>query len=75
MHNIYQNAVDGVNTFKDLFVPWWFLKGRDEAWKKKEIANLGSEEAFNQEYGCQFLSANDLLLDSAHLQFLKDNQI
>lgn len=73
-HNIYQNAVDGVNTFKDLFVPWWFVKGRDEAWKKKEIANLGSEEAFNQEYGCQFLSANDLLLDSAHLQFLKDNQ-
>lgn len=73
-HNIYQNAVDGVNTFKAIFVPWWFVKGRDEEWKKKEIANLGSEEAFNQEYGCQFLSANDLLLDSDHLQFLKDNK-
>ena len=68
--NIYQNSVDGLNTFHNIFVPWWFVKGRDDAWKKKEIANLGSEEAFNQEYGCQFLSSADLLLSAKHFQYL-----
>lgn len=37
------------------------------SWKEETIKNIGSEEAFNQEYGLQFLSASNLLLDEATL--------
>lgn len=32
-------------------------------WKEETIKDIGSEEAFNQEYGLQFLSSSNLLLD------------
>jgi hypothetical protein len=56
-------------------VDWWQVPGRDEEWKRKEIANLGSEEDFNQEYGNQFLSSSKLLLDSYTLKKLKKTEV
>jgi hypothetical protein len=55
-------------------VDWWQVPGRDENWKKQEIANLGSEELFNQEYGNQFLSSSTLLLGSNELKKIKSNE-
>lgn len=49
---IYKGAIDGDNEFNPIRVEWWQVPGRNEEWKKKEIATLGSEEDFNQEYGC-----------------------
>jgi hypothetical protein len=71
---IYQGAMTGDNTFNPIRVDWWQVPGRDESWKKDEIANLGSEELFNQEYGNQFLSSSTLLLGSKELQKLKSNE-
>lgn len=71
---IYQGAMTGENTFNPIRVDWWQVPGRDEDWKKDEIANLGSEELFNQEYGNQFLSSSTLLLGSKELQKLKSNE-
>ena len=71
---IYKGAIDGENEFNPIRVEWWQVPGRDEEWKKKEIATLGSEEDFNQEYGCQFLSSSRLLLDSQTLKRLKTNE-
>lgn len=71
---IYQAALNGDNTFNPIRVDWWQVPGRDEAWKKDEIANLGSEELFNQEYGNQFLSSATLLLGSKELQKIKSNE-
>lgn len=71
---IYQGAMTGENTFNPIRVDWWQVPGRDENWKKDEIANLGSEELFNQEYGNQFLSSSTLLLGSKELQKLKSNE-
>jgi len=68
---IYKGAIEGENEFNPIRVEWWQVPGRDEEWKKKEIAALGSEEDFNQEYGCQFLSSSRLLLDSNTLKRLK----
>ncbi len=68
---IYKGAVEGENEFNPIRVEWWQVPGRDEEWKRKEIAALGSEEDFNQEYGCQFLSSSRLLLDSNTLKRLK----
>lgn len=71
---LYKGAIEGENEFNPIRVEWWQVPGRDEEWKKKEIAALGSEEDFNQEYGCQFLSSSRLLLDSPTLKRLKSSE-
>jgi len=71
---IYKGAIDGENEFNPIRVEWWQVPGRDEEWKRKEIAALGSEEDFNQEYGCMFLSSSRLLLDSQTLKRLKTSE-
>lgn len=53
-----------------LRVDWWQIPGRGADFKAKAIANLGSVEAFNQEYGLQFFSSDELLLNSNELQRL-----
>lgn len=73
-YEIYQGALTGENTFNPIRVDWWQVPGRDEAWKKNETANLGSEELFNQEYGNQFLSSSSLLLGSNELKKIKSNE-
>ena len=35
---------------------------RDEKWKKKQIANLGGEEAFNKQFGTEFIITSNTLL-------------
>ena len=71
---IYKGAIEKENDFNPIRVEWWQIPGRDDEWKRKEIAALGSEEDFNQEYGCQFLSSSRLLLDSQSLKRLKINE-
>lgn len=73
-YEIYQGALTGDNSFNPIRVDWWQVPGRDEAWKQKEIGNLGSEELFNQEYGNQFLSSSALLLGSNELKKIKTNE-
>lgn len=67
-YEIYMSAVNGENTYVPLRVDWWQVPGRDDAWKKMTIDNLGSEEDFNQEYGLQFFSSDKLLLPSKDLK-------
>ena len=68
---IYSGAVAGTNTYHAERVDWWEIPGRDEAWKKKEIANLGSEELFEQEYGNQFLNSKSSMINSDIERLLK----
>ena len=70
-HEIYSTALEGKNDFKAVRVDWWQVPGRDEDWRRREIANLGSVGAFNQEYGNQFISSSSLLLDSKTLSNVK----
>lgn len=69
-HEIYAAALDGKNEFVPMRVDWWQFPGRDDAWKAATIANMGSEEDFNQEYGLQFYASDKLLLNSAELKKL-----
>lgn len=73
-YDLYKGAIEAENDFNPIRVDWWQVPGRDEEWKKKEIANLGSEELFNQEYGNQFLSSSSLLLGSNELKSIKHNE-
>jgi hypothetical protein len=68
---IYTAALEKRNEYVPIRIDWWQVPGRDEAWKEREIANLGSEDFFNQEYGNHFLASSRLLLDSFTLKRLK----
>lgn len=70
-YEIYQGALQSKNAFHAIRIDWWQVPGRDEEWKRQEIANLGNEELFNQEYGNQFLASSRLLLSAATLNFMK----
>jgi len=63
-HSLYDGAVHGTNSYAPMRIDWWEVPGRDDEWKKREIANLnGNEELFNQEYGNQFIISSRMLID------------
>jgi hypothetical protein len=69
-YELYTGALEKKNSYHAIRVDWWQVPGRDENWKKQEIANLGSEELFNQEYGNQFLASSRLLLPGRLLELM-----
>ena len=71
---LYTAAVNGENEYKPFKVDWWqvpewddvkqcFVK-RDETWMKLQIGNLGSAEAFNEQFGTEFMSATNSLVSN-----------
>lgn len=66
-YKLYSSAVEGSDdagkdSYYPLRVDWWEFPGRDENWKRAEIISLGSEEAFDQEYGCKFFTGNTTVI-------------
>jgi hypothetical protein len=68
---IYDAADKRQNEISSFRVDWWQVPGRDEKWKSQEVKNLGSEEAFNRQYGNQFMASSNLLLNGASIKKLK----
>jgi hypothetical protein len=60
---LWRGAQVGVNGFHPIEVKWDDPPGRDEAFKEEQIAKLG-ERRWRQEYECEFLSSDALLIDS-----------
>ena len=69
-YDIWSDAIANRSNFVPLRVDWWQVPGRDEQWKQETIADIGSIEDFNQEYGLQFFSSDQLLLNSTDLKRL-----
>lgn len=71
-YRLYMAAEAGESEYAPFKVDWWqvpewdeenhcWIK-RDEAWHKLQVANLGSEENFNKQFGTSFdVSANTLI--------------
>ena len=74
-YDIYTAADKGLSEYTPFRVDWWDVPGRDDAWMRQEVANLGSDEAFNRQYGNQFIAGSSLLLGAASLKKLTENQI
>jgi len=66
---IWRGANVGANGFHAIFVPWDAPPGRDEEFKENEIGRIG-DRRWLQEYECQFLSSDALLIDSLTLTTL-----
>lgn len=60
-----------VQEWKSTRIDWWEIDGRDEVWKRKMISGLGSEEAFEQEFGNKFSSSGDSLIKACSLEYYK----
>jgi hypothetical protein len=73
-YEIYRSAVKNKSEYKAFRVDWWQVPGRDEEWMAREIANLGSEEAFNRQYGNQFIASSNLLLGPESIKRLQKRQ-
>ncbi len=65
---IWNDSKKGANQFKSVEVHWSSIPGRDEEWKRATIADIG-QDAFDQEFGCEFLgSSGDTLVSMAKLK-------
>lgn len=62
-HDIYSNAVKGKNNWYASRIDWDEIPGRDEKWKQDTIKSLGSQQIFDQEFGCQFIESGESVLD------------
>ena len=71
-YRIYKAAEAGENDYKPFKIEWWDVPEwdpenkcwvkRDEEWHRRQVANYGSEEAFNKQFGTNFdVSANTLI--------------
>lgn len=73
-HEIWKEATSGSDTVWIAHkINWWEVPGRDEAWKQRELKRLGSQEAFDKEYGCIFTqSSTDKLITDDRIVKLKE---
>lgn len=58
-HNLYSGAETGRNGWASDKILWNEIPGRDEKWKIETIATIGSQDAFNQEFNCEFLDSGE----------------
>jgi len=56
----------GINGFKSIKVDWQEHPDRDEEWAKEEAAKIG-EERFRREHGCEFITADETLINQLKL--------
>jgi len=70
-YQIYSAAERGDNEYTPMRIDWWQHPDRDDAWYERELKNLGSIEAFNRQYGNEFVSSSNLLLDPADMKVMR----
>jgi hypothetical protein len=67
----WKDSEEGRNDFHRIFVPWHRVPGRDENWKRQELAKMSNDlEKFAQEYEVEFLGSSGTLIASWKLKEL-----
>lgn len=72
-YEIYTGAEREENAYKATRIDWWQHPDRDDAWYERELGNLGSEDAFNRQYGNEFVSSSNLLFSPATMKKFRKN--
>lgn len=70
-HSLYSGAETGRNGWMSDKILWNEIPGRDEKWKRETIATIGSVEAFNQEFNCEFIDAGESTINEELFERLK----
>ena len=68
-YKLWMEAKSGRNDFNPVEIRWDEVPGRDEAWKRDQIAILG-EDGFAQEFGNEFIGSSNTLIYSEILKEL-----
>ena len=68
-YKIWTDAENERNSFIPVEVHWNQVPGRDNEWKKKQIANT-SEQQFRVEFECSFIGSTNTLIDPAKLKVM-----
>lgn len=74
---LYQDAEAGNNEYGAFKIDWYQVpewnpetrtwEKRDEEWHRKQVGNLGGEEAFQLQYGTEFTVSSDALIPNRHI--------
>ena len=62
-YKLYSGAENKENGWACDKILWNEIPGRTDKWKKETINSIGSVEAFNQEFNCEFISLGESSLD------------
>jgi hypothetical protein len=73
-YEIYSGAEKGDNGWRAERIDWWDVPGRGEKWRKQMVAALGSDEAFQQEFGNTFLDPGNSAVGASVLERFKENK-
>lgn len=73
-YEIYSGAEKGTNKWHAERIDWWEVPGRGEKWRKDMVSALGSEEAFQQEFGNTFLDAGNSAVGATVIERFKENK-
>lgn len=73
-YEIYSGAEKGTNEWKAERIDWWDVPGRGEKWRKKMVGALGSDEAFQQEFGNTFLDPGNSAVGASVIERFKEQK-
>ena len=62
-YRLYNSALNGESNWACDKILWNEVPGRTEKWMDETIASIGSIEAFNQEFNCEFLDSGESTLN------------
>lgn len=65
-YKLWVGAKKGTNEYHPFEIHWSDVPGRDEEWKRQQIANT-SEKDFNQEFNTEFLGSSETLISGHKL--------
>ena len=69
----WNESVEGVNGFENMFIPYYEIPGRDEKWLEEQKQLLGDVK-FNQEVMCEFLGSTNTLINAQTIQRLSTKE-
>lgn len=50
MHDLWDKAVKGLNSFRTIFLPWWYRPGRTKTWYATRLADSNDTNKFKENY-------------------------
>lgn len=74
-YRTWSGAIEGKNGWGYDKILWNEIPGRDAMWKYETMRAIGSEEAFSQEFECNFISSADTAINGDIYEALKVNCI
>jgi len=70
-YELYKSAQEENSEWHLEIVNWWDVPDRDEEWKRKTLALMGSKDDFDQEYANKFHEPGKGVIDEEYLAELK----